>query len=190
MAHIDSIGAAIFSDLSVGIYQTMPSAYDKDTLAAYFATKTTAADATPAVGEFVRMPDVREFPAMGTPPNIVKVPVYGQKVSQSIQGQADAPQLELTLNFVPSDWDSATGFGKFVNDGVKRVFRFTLLNEDPGAAATWASTTAGFGGKKHTCFYWIGKIEAIQVKPSLSDSTTATVTLSIQSDFYGAFTHV
>lgn len=190
MAHITSIGAGMFSDLSMSVGSTIiPATYDSTGFAALFSSVDATPLASPAAGGFVRIPDVREFPAMGTPPNIVKVPVYGQAQSQTIQGQADAPQLELTLNYVPSLWDKTTGLGALVGDNIKRAFRFTLLNSDPGSAATWASSSIGFGGKEHTVYYWVGKMEALLVKPSLTDATTATLTMSIQSDFYGAFTY-
>jgi len=189
MAHISTISATMFSDLSFGLTATAPSTYDAAGFAVLFGTKTDAADATPVSGEFVRVQNVREFPAMGTPPNIVNVPTYGQKTSQQIQGQADAPTMEITINYIAADWDKTVGLGKFVGDGVKRAFRFSLLNADPGSAATWASSAVGYGNKEHTVFYWLGKIEAMVVNPQLTDATTATLTLSVQSDFYGAFTH-
>jgi len=40
----------------------------------------------------------------------------------------------------------------------------------------------------NTEFYFKGKIEAILVNPALTDATTATVTLSAQSDFFGPAT--
>ena len=189
MAHISTISATMFSDLSFGITNETPATYDATGFASCFATKVAATDATPASGEFCRILNVREFPAMGTPPNIVNVPVYGQKTSKQIQGQSDAPTMEITINYVASDWDKTAGLGKFVGDGVLRSFRFTLMNSDPGAAATYASTSAGFGAKEHTVFYWMGKVEAMVVNPQLTDATTATLTLSVQSDFYGAFTY-
>lgn len=190
MAHISSIGAGLFSDLSVCVGSVLtPTTHTAADFAALFTAIDTTPIATPVSGGFTRILNVREFPAMGTPPNIVKVPTYGQRQSQTIQGQSDAPQLELTLNFVPVDWDKTTGLGALVGDGIARAFRFSLLNADPGASATWASSKAGYGNKDHTVFYWIGKLEALLVKPALADSNTATLTLSIQSDFYGAFTY-
>lgn len=189
MAHISSIGAGIFSDLSFGLTNTAPATYDAAGFAALFATKVLPNDATPTSGEFCRVTNIREFPSIGTPANIINVPVYGQKTSKQIQGQADAPNLELTINYVPADWDATSGLGKFINDGVVRAFRFSLLNEDPGAAATFASTAAGYGSKNHSVFYWMGKLEALLVNPQLTDANTATLTLSIQTDFYGAFTY-
>ena len=190
MAHISSIGAGLFSDLSVSCGTSLvPATYDTTGFAALFTTIDTTPISTPIAGGFVRITNVRDFPEMGTPPNIVKVPVYGQKQSKTIQGQSDAPQLQLTLNYVASDWDRTTGLGVMVGDGVTRAFRFTLMGADPGAAATWASSSAGYGTKENTVYYWVGKIEALLVKPALTDAVTATLTLSISSDFYGAFTY-
>jgi hypothetical protein len=190
MAHISSIGAGLFSDLSVAVgTATVPVTYDSTGFAALFTSLDASPLSTPVAGGFVRITNVRDFPEMGTPPNIVKVPVYGQKQSKTIQGQADAPQLQINLNFVASDWDRTTGYGAMVGDGVTRAFRFSLLGADPGAGATWASSAVGYGSKEHTVYYWVGKMEAILVKPTLTDAITATLTLSISSDFYGAFTY-
>ena len=190
MAHISSIGAGLFSDLSVAVGTALvPATYDATGFAALFSTIDTTPIATPVAGGFFRISNVRDFPEMGTPPNIVKVPVYGQKQSKTIQGQADAPQLAINLNFVSSDWDKTTGLGALVGDGVTRAFRFSLLGSDPGAAATWASSSAGYGTRENTVYYWVGKMEALLVKPALTDAITATLTLSISSDFYGAYTY-
>ena len=158
-----------------------------------FATEIASNGGTKAANTFVRVANVRSFPAMGTPANIVKVPTYGQKTSSSIQGQADAPQLEVDMNFVPSDWAKDTGsilLGNAVGDNKQYVFRFSLLNAEPtGTGATkYASTVAGLGTVPNSQYYWIGKMEALLVTPSLTDAATAKLTMSIQSPFYGAYT--
>ena len=199
MAHINSIGAGLFSDLSVA----MPAAplstaalTALDTASefqALFATSTESVGGTKAVNTFVRLGNVRTFPAMGTPANIVKVPTYGQKTSSSIQGQADAPQLEVDLNFVASDWAKdlvPTLLGGAVGDGKQYVFRFTLMNSEPtGTGDTrYAATAAGVGTVQNSQYYWIGKMEALLVTPSLTDANTAKLSMSIQSSFFGAYT--
>jgi len=196
MAHIDSIGAGLYSDLSIAVKatpftQTELAALDtKDEFDPLFATAIPAATGTPADGTFIRIDNIREFPAIGTPPNIVNVPIYGSKTSRQIQGQSDAPSMELTLNFVASDWDRLGTLGKLVGDGNQYVFRFTLMNSEPtGTGATkYASTSAGLGTVKNSVWYFIGKVEALQVTPQLTDANQATLTLAIQSDMYGAFT--
>jgi hypothetical protein len=194
MAHISTIGAGLYSDLSIAV--------DAADIATAFATPTEAnlklcfANAlangsapTASTGEFIRIQNVREFPAMGTPPNIVNVPVYGQKSTQQIQGQSDAPSMEITVNYVGTDWQKAANYlGNMVADGVRRLFRFSLLTTEPGGG--YASTVGGLGSATggNSQYFWFGKIDAIMVTPSLTDSNTATLSLTVQSDVYGAFT--
>lgn len=192
MAHISSIGAGLYSDLSVAIDSTdIATAFANPTesnLKAAFAVALNNGSApTATAGEFIRIRNVREFPAMGTPPNVVNVAVYGQKSSQQIQGQSDAPSIEITLNYIGSDWQKAANFlGNMVGDGVRRLFRFTLLNSEPSGG--YASTVSGLGTTENSQYYWFGKIEALLVNPQLTDANTATLTITVQSDFYGAFT--
>jgi len=186
--HINSIGAGMYSDLSVAD-GTVPT----DTQLALPATAEAAFKALfPANGagtgeneDYFRVKDVREFPAMGTPPNIVNVPVFGQASSQQIQGQSDAPSIELQINYVAADWASGSDLGDMVGDGVSRVFRFTLLNSKPDS---YGNVTGEIATVQNSQYYWIGKIEAIQVTPNLTDANTATISITIQSDFYGAYT--
>lgn len=189
MAHIASIGAGMFSDLSIA-NPVSPVTASVDTEAEFVALFATEND-TPGAGTFVRVKNVREFPAMGTPPNVVNVPVYGQKSSQQIQGQSDAPSLEITVNYIPADWANGTVLGNMITDGKLRAFRFTLLNADSTGttpATKYASVAAGLGTVGNSEYYWLGKIEAIQVNPQLTDANTATITFTIQSPFYGAYT--
>lgn len=195
MAHISSIGAGLYSDLAVAVPSAAPNFAGLDTAAefqALFATEIDSVGGTKGTNTFVRIKNVREFPAMGTPPNVVNVPVYGSATSQQIQGQADAPSMEITLNFVATEWakEATNILGSMVGDGNQYVFRFALMNSEPtGSGATkYASTTAGVGTVQNSQFYWIGKVEALQITPQLTDANTATVTITIQSDFYGAYT--
>ena len=189
MAHISSIGAGMFSDLSVANPLSTVTAAT-DTEAEFVALFATESD-TPGAGAFIRIKNVREFPAMGTPPNVVNVPVYGQKSSQQIQGQADAPSLEVTVNYIPADWAAGSVLGSMVGDGKLHAFRFTLLNADSSGstpATKYASVAAGLGTVQNSQYYWLGKVEAMQVNPQLTDANTATVTFTIQSPFYGPYT--
>lgn len=213
MSHISSIGAAMFSDLSVCMatdLTTVMAATPIDTeaeLIACFKTEAASLVTAPgltAAGQFYRVGNARSFPAMGTPANIVKVPTYGSKTSSSIQGQADAPQLEIDLNFKSADWakgtvgtygTGGTYLGNAVGDGNQYVFRFTLLNAEPlgggSTAVKYAGLNAaafGIGTVQNSSYYWLGKMEALLITPSLTDAATAKLTLSIQSPFYGAYT--
>lgn len=195
MSHITSIGAGMFSDMAVAMPLTNLSASALSALdtasefQALFASEIASVGGTKAAGTFTRIKNVREFPSMGTPPNIVNVPVYGSKTSQQIQGQADAPSIELQVNYIPAEWASGTLLGDAVGDGNQYVFRFALLNSEPKAFDSNDTTPAdGIGSVANSQYYWIGKIEALQVSPQLTDANTATVTVSIQSEFFGAFT--
>jgi hypothetical protein len=195
MAHITSIGAGLFSDLAIAVPSSAPTYSSLDTaaeFAALFATEIESIGGTKAANTFVRVKNVREFPAMGTPANVVNVAVYGQKSSQQVQGQSDAPSMEITLNYVPADWakDSTNILGSMVGDGNQYVFRFSLLNSEPtGTGATkHATTSAGVGTVANSLYYWIGKVEALMVNPQLTDANTATITITVQSSFYGAYT--
>jgi hypothetical protein len=175
MAHISSLGAGIFTYLDI-FKGTIPASTDSvaECAALFVGSTPGTADA-----DHVRMPSVREFPSIGTPANIVNVPVYGQKTSSQVQGQADAPTLEVTVNYVADDM---TDIHNLI--GTNCVFRFMMcsaaVTEDEGAASSLASN--------NTEIYFLGKIEAILVNPALTDATTATVTLSAQSDFFGPAT--
>jgi hypothetical protein len=191
MAHISSIGAGMFSDLSVAKPSAAPIFANLDTAAefkALFATEIQSAGGVPAANTYVRIKNVREFPAMGTPPNVVNVPVYGSATSQQIQGQSDAPSMEITMNFVATDWADGTQLGNMVGDGNQYVFRFSLLNSKPINYNSTDSTGMANGGVENSQYFWIGKVEALTVAPQLTDANTATVTLTVQSEFFGAYT--
>ena len=202
MSHINSIGAAMFSDLAVatGVITAnvsvpvtapvMPADPSVITgFGALFADETTS-----MAGSFRRIKNVRDFPSIGTPANIVNVPVYGSKTSQTIQGQSDAPSLEVTINYVPSEWaKGATGtvLGNMVGDGTARPWRFTLLQVDSAGATVgtkYSSTAQGLGTVANSQFFFFGKLESLLVNPSLTDAATATLAFSLQSEFYGAYT--
>jgi len=198
MAHITSIGAGLFSDMAVA---TPAVDLDNDALegldtaaefAALFASEIESDGGVLAAGAFVRIKNVREFPAVGTPANIVNVPNYGSKTSYQIQGQADAPSMELTLNYIPQEWAKEAGniLGNMVGDSIARVWRFSLLNTEPtGTGATkYASLPAGLGTIPNSEFYFVGKLEAIVYNPQLTDANQATLTLSLQSPLFGAYT--
>ena len=175
MAHIASLSAGIFTYLDL-FKGTIPANTDTaaECAALFVGTTPGTADA-----DHVRMPSVREFPSVGTPANIVNVPVYGQNTSSQVQGQSDSPSLEVTVNYVAEDM---TAIHALV--GTNAVFRFMMcasaVSEDEGASSTVTP--------ENTEFYFLGKIEAILVNPALTDATTATVTLSSQSDFFGPAT--
>jgi hypothetical protein len=86
-----------------------------------------------------------------------------------------------------------SSLANMVGDGISRVWRFTLLNSDSTAVAGAAlgkydSIATGLGTVANSQYYFFGKLESLLVTPSLTDATTATIAISVQSDFYGAYT--
>ena len=81
--------------------------------------------------------------------------------------------------------DDMTDFHALI--GTEVAFRFLMSSQscDLSASLDSANTALTYG---NTEFYFRGKIEAILVNPALTDATTATVTLSAQSDFFGPAT--
>ena len=185
MAHISDLRTGIFTYLDIHTIAPVAATVTSSNYANLFVGSTPGtADATDGdttgVAEHFRMPSVREFPSVGTPANIVNVPVYGQKTSSQVQGQADAPSLEVTINYNATDaGDLHSLIGKPV------TFRFMMTDS---ACTQDEAAASALSGKANTEFYFNGKVEAILVNPSLTDATTATVTLSTQSDFIGPAT--
>jgi hypothetical protein len=176
MALHASIGAGTFSALAVS-KTTVPSTLPTTAAGweALFAETT----------DFDEIKSIREMPTFGTPANIVKVPQYGVTQSLSIGAQPDAPDLELTLNFVAADWAAGTTLADYVRAKTQRVFQFSLLYAKP---ASLAASGTGLGSVDNANIYFVGRMESLLIEPSLSDSNTATLALSIQSDFFGPFT--
>lgn len=195
MAHISSLGAALYTDLAIAFgtvasnavttSSSLPAAPDTHT---NWITAFTTEGVTS--NQFLRVPNIREFPSIGTPANIVNVPEFQARQSKTVQGQADAPSLEVTINYIPSLYvkgASGTVLGNMVGDNLLHLFRFTLLQAVP---TDYTSVdTAHIGSVANSQYFWLGKLEALLVKPDLKDTVTAVLTLSIQSDFYGAFTN-
>jgi len=202
MSHLASIGAGLYSDMSIAFSTGGTANLDgsakapslsgltltaiKALLDPMFVTEIDAEAGVAVANSFVRVKNVREFPAIGTPPNIVNVPVFGQSTSQQIQAQADAPSMEVTLNYVAKDWASTATLGKLVGAGSSLVTRFALLNSEPSGG--YASTVGGLGTTLNTYWYFIGKIDSLLVTPSLSDSNQATIAITLQSSVKGAYT--
>jgi hypothetical protein len=198
MAHIQAIGANLYTDLSVGAPATALTAAGAAALTtatgwqALFASEIANVGGTKAANAFVRVTNVREFPEIGIPPNLVNVPVYGQATSQQVQAQSDMPSMEVTVNLVMADWSKDAGviLGNAVGDGSLYAFRFTLLNAEPtGTTATkWASTAGGLGTVPNSQWYWAGSVDSFLVSPSLSDAGTGKVAFSVKTKLFGAYT--
>ncbi|QGH74742.1 hypothetical protein DSS3PM1_00066 [Bacteriophage DSS3_PM1] len=172
MAHISTLDSGVFSYLDIfkGNISALPAAPAAGDFAALF---------NGGAADTVRMPSVREFPAIGNAANITNVPVFGQKQSSQVSGQADAPTMDVTVNYVPSEMEEIETLKK------QRVaFRFMMAREEVTVAEGAGVTLS----KENTEFYFVGVIEAVQVTPSLTDANTAVVNISIKGDFVGPAT--
>ena len=164
MAQISTIGAGLYTELA---YVTAAADLTDD-------TETELEGLT-----FVDVGNVREFPSVGVPANIVNVPVFGSATSSQITAQADAPNLEFTLNYIPGNTQHEA-LRALVSAGSTHTFRIRLANAE--LPATLIATT------EHSDFYVHARVASFLVNPSLSDANTATMTLAAQSEFYGPFT--
>jgi hypothetical protein len=206
MAFPSTISPAMFSTLAItnltgltaDVFKTYTAATNKPAtsgsvlpagLHTFFDTATgtpitdTKKDSNGAL--YLPIDDIREFPAMGIPPNIVNVPVYGQSTSSQVQGQADAPNLEIQINYIGSKWDAAGTLGILLRDKTFSFFRFVLANE---RLTGTQSTVGDMGSKPNAIWYWGGKLEAMTVQPSLTDAVIATLTISVQTNIEGPYT--
>jgi hypothetical protein len=189
--HITSISAAVYTSLCVAdvagdfslpsfkagtVDQTL-SIDDAVGVAKYFIGTANTPTAFYEVGY------VKEFPAIGTPANIVKVPEYGSDTSMQIQGQADSPTMEITINYVPKSWAGGKlGTSSYigVKDRTVHLFRFSLMSEQPSSQSSPLPV-------QNSSYYFLGKIEALEVTPSLTDALTAKLTIAVQSEIKGAY---
>jgi hypothetical protein len=175
MAHIDSYSNGIYTSLA---YNETPGALSTMDTQAELITKFATA---PAV-----LPSIREFPEFGNPSNIVNVPVYGQKTSSQVSGQADQNTMEFTINYVPAD---LVGLMPLIGDGQLYAFQIALCNVKPTNLLQTATTGIATGSVQNTVFNFAGKFESFTVTPSLTDAYTAKITLSMATELFGPVTY-
>ena len=106
----------------------------------------------------------------------MNVPVYGQSISSQVGGQADAPTLSFTLNYVPSVHAALDNLR--LSDAVQ-AWRVRLAAAEQGARGNVYDL--------YDDFYFRGSVVSFEITPSLSDSNQATITVNITGDFAGPF---
>jgi hypothetical protein len=194
MAHISSLSAGKFTTLA---YRENPanaaagvitSASTVDDMATYFTTAPSnnllasvegVASATSDQPAPKGVGNVREFPSLGTPANVVNVPVYGQATSSQIAGQSDAPSLDFTVNYIPSEHGALETLRKNATSLVFRV-RISDAELTLSSGVAVASVQNSFDD-----FYFLGKIASLEITPGLTDANQATMSLTIEGDFTG-----
>lgn len=188
MAHITSIGASKFTTLDY----VENSANDANSAAAdlhglFCGNSATILATDVQTDETIdsgvsHVGNIREFPSLGTPANIVNVPVYGQSTSSQVSGQSDAPSLEFTVNYVPSAHASLDVLRKA---NTRLCFRVRITDADITTDAAGVVTADQLD--KFADFYFFGTIASFEITPSLSDSLQATIAVTIEGDFSGPF---
>lgn len=136
--------------------------------------------------DYAQLTHIREMPPLGQRANTIRVPEFGHSQSLSVAGQSDAPDMSFTLNYVASDWAPGTPLADALDDKEPRVFQFSLLSAKP---TDLTATAIGLGSRSNTNLYAIASIDSMEIQPSLTDATTAVVTLSLKSSFAGPFTY-
>ena len=188
MAQITGVQPSLFATLSFTdpdtvVPSTIANLGTNGAASTWTNFNTTDLFGTTSASEVTAVPHVREFPSLGTPANIVNVPVYGSTTSTQIQGQADLPSFEFTLNYVPEDHRALqAAIGVTTN----QLFRLRLTNGNNVPANGVQSTyTAVTNLAQHSDFYFLGYVASFEVTPSLSDAMQATMSLAVQSAIVG-----
>jgi len=191
MAHITSIGASKFTTLDFVENTANDAKSAAVDLHALFADNSVTILATELptdetiVAEVKHVGNIREFPSLGTPANIVNVPVYGQATSSQVSGQSDAPSLEFTVNYVPSAHANLDVLRKA---NTRLCYRVRITDADVTTDAAGVLTADNVD--KFADFYFFGTIASFEISPSLSDSLQATIAVTIEGDFNGPFSLV
>ena len=181
MAHISSITAVRFTELAISTATV--SAEDRrnmvaDSEAALFRTAFATPSMVTSIGQ------VREFPNLGTPANIVNVPNYGASISSQVGGQADAPDLTFTLNYVPGEAGHAR-LNELRTAGEPVSFRARLTDVENIGTLTMGVPDSDI---EFDDLYWTGRIVSFEIVPALNDSMQANVAVTIEGDFAGPVT--
>jgi hypothetical protein len=188
MAHIQSIGASKFTTLDY-VPATVAEATASSSAATLHGLFCTAVPTSGSVevpeAAVVHVGNVREFPSIGTPANVVNVPVYGQATSSQVSGQSDAPSLEFSLNYVPADHAALDTLRK---SSTRLAFRVRICDADlttDSDSIITAEDTDSFAD-----FIFFGTIASFEITPGLTDAMQASMTLTVDGDFSGPFSLV
>ena len=176
MAFDNSIGHSVYAKILISTDTSGITEYNSDTDDIDFR-KHFGLDAN-----VIELRNIRDMPSFGTPANIVKIPSYGRAITQSLGVQADAPDLEFTLNLQPDEWsDTGSGIGSIVNDGVSRLICVNGLasQSNEGTLRNPISAISNWQ------LYFVGRVESRLINPMRDDASQVTLAFSVQSDFFG-----
>ena len=185
MAHINNIGASIYTTIKVNAGTKTAGVYSGITTrpATASAWRALFEDAIGGDSSVAPVPDaeainlghIRDLPPLGTPPSVVNVPQYGQATSSQVKAQSDAPSLEVTFNYVPSEHGFLDNLRK---NSTQLAFQVRLSN---------SQGVTGKNSDKFDDIYFYGTIASLEITPSLNDSMQVKVALTIDGDFEGPY---
>lgn len=186
MSHIQTLQAGIYTYLAFKAAEVGRATDTMDEIIAKLAT-----------GNVQAIPNIREFPEFGTPANVQNVPVYGRATSTQVNGQADMASMEFTINYVASEvhTDPTTQYGAYIGD--RNIYPFMIaLTRDPATSFLCKDGTGIAGtptkANENSVFFFCGRLESLVVVPSVTDSYTAKLTISVATPIFGpkTFSHV
>jgi len=190
MAHLTKISAGKFSSLDyVPVTTGVTASSSLEDITSQFVTADNQALVTTSVAStpvrevleagVVHVGNVREFPSLGTPANVVNVPVYGQATSSQVSGQSDAPSLEFSLNYVATDHAALEVLRKS-----SALVCFRVRMSDVKQATSNGSPVA-YADQEFGDFYFFGTIASFEITTGLTDAIQASITLTVNGDFTG-----
>ena len=191
MAHIDSLSAAKYTSLDYIVTPAVRPARggasgtaegEENTFGGEFTTGVTFGVEQGLKPGVVHVGNIREFPSLGTPANVVNVPVYGQSTSSQVAGQSDAPSLDFTINYIPAVHAPLDDLRKA---GTSCIFRVRISDEAATVGEGGAASLVDDAEVKFSDFFFIGTVASFEVTPGLTDSLQASFTLTIDGDFVG-----
>ena len=204
MPNISSIGAGIYTSLAYVNLPVVDGAGDAsnvgrgatvDTWAGFFETRGSTGGLSDgdqvswSVGaSAAAFGRIREFPNLGIPANVVNVPQYGQGASSQIAGQSDAPSLDFTFNYVPTEHAFISTLRE---SGESKLFRIRLSNaqqaEDTSGVILPYEVVDGSGSdmREFSDFFLFGSVASFEIVPNLTDSNQLNVTLTIDGEMKG-----
>lgn len=191
MAHLTKISAGKFSSLDY--VPTTAGVSASSTLAVITSQFVTTANqelTTNVAGGVleelesgvVHVGNVREFPSLGTPANVVNVPVYGQSTSSQVAGQSDAPSLEFSLNYVATDHAALETLRK---SAASVCFRVRMSDVKQAVSSANNNAPVAYADQEFGDFYFFGTIASFEITTGLTDAIQASITLTVNGDFTG-----
>ena len=168
MAQVNTRGVALYSTLG---YSSNSVSLTPSAIALAFEDPSSVAMEDLATS-FIDISKVRELPEVGVPPSISSVAEFGSALAPQVTGQAEAPQLDVTLNYVPEEHDSLLSLS---GDGILRCFRLRISNSPIPDVPDDAS--------KISEVYWTGMVAAKLISVGTGDASSVVVTLTMDTEF-------